>query len=97
MQARRYLVVMTLLAAVILLAGNIAAQKLLAGARLDFTEGKLYTLSDATRVTLRDLAEPVELTYVYSRRVGQDYPAIQAHAARVRELLAAYAAASGGN
>ncbi|MBA4225529.1 MAG: ABC transporter [Hyphomonas sp.] len=97
MQARRYLVVMTLLAGIILLAGNIAAQKLLAGARLDFTEGKLYTLSDATRVTLRDLAEPVELTYVYSRRVGQDYPAIQAHAARVRELLATYAAASGGN
>lgn len=97
MQARRYLVLMTLLAGIILLAGNIAAQKLLAGARLDFTEGKLYTLSDATRVTLRDLAEPVELTYVYSRRVGQDYPAIQAHAARVRELLAAYAAASGGN
>lgn len=97
MQARRYILVMTLLAGVILLAGNIAAQKLLAGARLDFTEGKLYTLSDATRVTLRDLAEPVELTYVYSRRVGQDYPAIQAHAARVRELLATYAAESGGN
>lgn len=97
MQARRYLIIMTLLAAVILLAGNIFAQKLLAGARLDFTEGKLYTLSDATRVTLGDLAEPVELTYVYSRRVGQEYPAIQAHAARVRELLAAYSAASGGN
>ncbi|MFN4183234.1 MAG: Gldg family protein [Hyphomonas sp.] len=97
MQARRYLILMTLLAGIILLAGNIAAQKLLAGARLDFTEGKLYTLSDATRVTLRDLAEPVELTYVYSRRVGQDYPAIQAHAARVRELLAAYGAVSGGN
>lgn len=97
MQARRYLVVMTLLAAVILLAGNIAAQKLLAGARLDFTEGKLYTLSDATRVTLKDLAEPVEITYVYSRRVGQDYPAIQAHAARVRELLATYSAESNGN
>lgn len=97
MKARRYLVLMTLLAGIILLAGNIAAQKLLAGARLDFTEGKLYTLSDATRVTLRDLAEPVEITYVYSRRVGQEYPAIQAHAARVRELLATYAAASGGN
>ena len=97
MKARRYLVLMTLLAGIVLLAGNIAAQKLLAGARLDFTEGKLYTLSDATRMTLRDLAEPVDITYVYSRRVGQEYPAIQAHAARVRELLAAYAAASGGN
>ncbi|MBY9065879.1 Gldg family protein [Hyphomonas sp. WL0036] len=97
MRARRYLLLTTLLAAVIMLAGNIAGQSLLAGARLDFTEGKLYTLSDATKETLRDLAEPVELTFVYSRRVGQDYPAIQAHAARVRELLAAYRAASGGN
>lgn len=97
MQARRYLLLTSLLAAVMLLAGNIAAQKLLAGARLDFTEGKLYTLSDATRQTVRTLAEPVDLTFVYSRRVGQEYPAIQAHAARVRELLATYEAASGGN
>lgn len=97
MKTRLYLVLMTLLAGLILLAGNIAAQKLLAGARLDFTEGRLYTLSDATRITLRELAEPVDLVFVYSRRVGQDYPAIQAHAARVRELLATYASQSGGN
>lgn len=97
MSPRRYLFLTTLLAALILFAGNVAAQRLMAGARLDFTTGKLYTLSDATRVTLRDLAEPVDLTFVYSRRVGQDYPAIQAYAARVRELLATYAARSGGN
>lgn len=97
MSPRRYLLLMTLLAGLILFAGNIAAQRLLSGARLDFTTGQLYTLSEATQVTLRDLAEPVDLTFVYSRRVGQDYPAIQAYAARVRELLATYAARSGGN
>ena len=96
MNSRRYLVLSTLLAAVILLAGNIAAQKLLSGARIDFTEGGLYTLSHATKMTLEEIDEPVDLTFVYSRRVGQDYPAIQAHAARVRELLSAYQAASGG-
>jgi len=96
MNSRRYLVLSTLLAGVILLAGNIAAQRLLAGARIDFTEGGLYTLSNATRMTLEDIDEPVDLTFVYSRRAGQDYPAIQAHAARVRELLSAYEAASGG-
>lgn len=96
MNSRRYLVFSTLLAGVILLAGNITSQKLLAGARIDFTEGGLYTLSHATRVTLEEIDEPVDLTFVYSRRVGQDYPAIQAHAARVRELLSAYEAASGG-
>lgn len=96
MDTRRYLILSTVLAGVILLAGNIAAQSLLSGARIDFTEGKLYTLSDATVTTLKEIAEPVDLTFVYSRRAGQEYPAIQAHAARVRELLAAYEARSGG-
>ena len=96
MKSRRYLVLSTLLAGVILLAGNIAAQKLLAGARIDFTEGGLYSLSHATKVTLEEIDEPVDLTFVYSRRVGQNYPAVQAHAARVRELLSTYEAASGG-
>lgn len=96
MNTRRYLILSTLLAGAILLAGNIAAQKLLAGARIDFTEGGLYTLSDGTRTTLRDISEPVGLTFVYSRSVGQEFPAVQAHAARVRELLATYEAASNG-
>jgi len=96
MNAQRYLFLSTLLAGVILLAGNIAAQRLLAGARIDFTEGGLYTLSHATRTTLEDISEPVDLTLVYARKVGQAYPAVQAHAARVRELLASYQAASGG-
>lgn len=96
MNARRYLLISTLLAGILLLAGNIAAQKLLAGARIDFTEGGLYTLSHGTRTTLEDITEPVDLTFAYSRKVGQEFPAVQAHAARVRELLASYAAASGG-
>lgn len=75
---------------------NLAIQPRLVSARADFTERKLFTLTDATRDTLRAVAEPVDLTLVYSRRVGQDYPRIRAHAARVRELLDAYASASGG-
>ncbi|MEM9740311.1 MAG: GldG family protein [Pseudomonadota bacterium] len=75
---------------------NLALQPRLANARADFTERKLYTLTDATRDTLKSVAEPITVTLVYSRRVGQDYPRIRAHAARVRELLDAYAGASGG-
>lgn len=75
---------------------NLAIQPRLVSARVDFTERKLFTLTDATRDTLRAVAEPVDLTLVYSRKVGQDYPRIRAHAARVRELLDAYASASGG-
>ncbi|MFN7056227.1 GldG family protein [Hyphomonas sp.] len=97
MSARRYLVLMTLLAGLALLAGNLAQQKLLAGARIDFTSGGLYTLSPATRAALQELAEPVELTLVYTPRAAQDYPQVRAYAARVRELLAAYQAIGGAN
>ncbi len=96
MKTRRYLVLSTLLAGVILLAGNVATQRLLAGARIDFTDGGLYTLSRATRTTLAEISEPVDITFVYARRTGQEYPAVQAHAARVRELLATYESQSGG-
>ena len=64
-------------------------QKLLSGARIDFTENNLYTLSRGTKDTLRGVAEPVEITFVYTRGVGQEYPAVRAYAARVRELLEA--------
>jgi ABC-2 type transport system permease protein len=97
MGGRRYLVLMTLLAALALLSGNLAQQKLLSGARIDFTSGGLYTLSPATRSTLRELAEPVELTLVYTPRTAQSYPQIRAYAARVRELLATYQAIGGAN
>lgn len=96
MQAGRYLFLASLLAGISLFAGNIAAQKLLAGVRIDFTSGKLFTLSNGTRETLRSIAEPVDITLVYSRAAAQDYPAVRAHADRVRELLGTYAAQSEG-
>ncbi len=87
---------MAVLAALIFIAANMLFQPLLAPARTDFTDRKLYTLSPATTAALSSLAEPVNLTLVYTRRVGQDYPAIRAYAARVRELLDLYEARSGG-
>jgi ABC-2 type transport system permease protein len=96
MRAQSFLVTATVLMAVIFIAGNLVVQKLLTGARLDFTENALYTLSRGTASTLKSVAEPVEITFVYSRSIGQEYPAIRAYAARARELLGAYADQSGG-
>ena len=78
------------LALIVFLLANTLFQPLLAGWRVDFTEGHQYSLSDGTRSTVQNLAEPVDLTFVYTRRVGQDYPAVRAYAQRVRELLQAY-------
>lgn len=95
MSPRRYLVLAALLMAAIFGAANLLAQSLLAGARADFTENNLYTLSDGTKATLSDLSEPIDLTFVYTRSVGQDFPAVRAYAVRVRELLQAYATLGG--
>jgi len=92
---RAWFTLVTLLGVAIFIMANQWLQPKLAGVRLDFTQRGLYTLSDATRDTLANLAEPVELTLVYSRRVGQDYPRIRSYAARVREVLSAYDAIGG--
>ncbi len=96
MNRSRFFVLMSLFALILFAGFNIAAQKFLSGARLDFTGNRLYTLSTGTRQTLKDMAEPVELTFVFSRHAAQDYPAVNAYAARVRALLEAYRDTSGG-
>lgn len=95
MNGPRFLILSSVLFAVIFGAGNLLLQPLLSSVRIDFTQHGLYTLSDGTRQTLKSLAEPVDVTLVYSRKIGQDYPAIRAYAARVRELLDTYESTSG--
>ncbi len=65
-------------------------QPRMASWRVDFSQGDQYTLSKGTKQTLGELAEPVDLTFVYSRTLGQDFPVIRAYAQRVRELLQTY-------
>jgi len=97
MSARRYLILASVLLVAIFAAGNLLVQSWTASARADFTENNLFTLSDGTRSTLKDLAEPIDLTFVYTRSVGQEFPAVRAYAVRVRELLDAYATLGGAN
>lgn len=96
MKAKHFLPAATALAATIFVSGNLVIQHVLSGARVDFTENNLYTLSKGTKGTLASVAEPVEITFVYTRGVGQEYPAVRAYAARVRELLESYRSQSGG-
>ncbi len=82
---------------IIFLLINTLVQSLSAGARIDFTQNKQFTLSQGTRTTLQKLSEPIDLTLVYTRRVGQDYPAVRAYAQRVREVLQSYEGLGGAN
>ncbi|MGB3626661.1 MAG: Gldg family protein [Henriciella sp.] len=97
MTARAFLPAATALLIAIFIAATLILQPVLRGARADFTETNLYTLSDGTKNVIGSLEEPVDLTFVYTRRVGQDYPAVRAYATRVRELLDAYKAVGGAD
>lgn len=73
---------------------NLLVQKKVTGARIDLTEGHLYTLSEGSRAIARSLDEPVRLTLFYNHRQGSLNPTIATYASRVREFLAELAAAS---
>ncbi|MFL1460823.1 Gldg family protein [Roseococcus sp. DSY-14] len=82
------------LAAVLAVGVTLLAGRAAPRARLDLTEGRLYTLTPGTRQVLAGLKEPVTLRLSYSRRITAEAPQVGAHAARVRALLREYAAAS---
>lgn len=97
MMRRSHYAILASLAAVLIFAGlNLASWKWLGGARADFTANGLFTLSTSAKRVVQRLIEPVELELVYSRSLGADFPAIRAHADRVRQLMAEIAAQSDG-
>ena len=96
MRRSHYAILASLACVVIFVGLNLAAWKWLAPVRADFTANRLYTLSSSAQKVVQRLVEPVELEFVYSRRVGAEFPAIRAHADRVRQLMNEIAAQSGG-
>jgi len=69
----------------------------LRGVRLDLTQNKLYTLSQGTQQVLRDLKEPVNLYFYFSREAAaKQSPLMMPYAARVREFLEELSARAGG-
>jgi ABC-type uncharacterized transport system involved in gliding motility auxiliary subunit len=69
----------------------------LRGMRLDLTQNKLYTLSSGSQQVLRELKEPVNLYFYFSRDVAaKQSPLILPYAARVREFLEEISARAGG-
>lgn len=85
-----------LVAVVLFFAVNIASTAAVRGARIDLTEGKLYTLSPGALNIARKLPEPIRLTMYYSDKVANDVPQFKSYANRVKEMLTEIARASGG-
>ena len=76
-----------------LLVGNLWLNSL-SGLRLDVTEGRIYSISDATRTYLRQLKEPLLIHGYFSAKT---HPLLAPLAPRMRDLLAEYEVAGGGN
>ena len=83
-------------AVALLVAANFVALNLwlapLHGLRLDLTEGRLYTLSSATRDQLAELQEPLQIRGYFSART---HPLLAPLVPQLKDLLQAYADAAG--
>lgn len=85
-----------LLGVALFLAVNILSNTGLTSARLDLTDGGLYTLSEGTRNILGKLEEPITLRLYLSEKLVTQLPGINTYALRVKELLDEYQRAAGG-
>lgn len=84
---------------VILLAVILIAANFLIGAfnaRVDLTEGNVYTLSPGTKAILSKLEAPVKIRLYYSQGSNTVPVGLKTFAKRVEDLLAEYRAASDG-
>lgn len=79
--------------AVILIAGNFLVSAF--NARVDMTEGNVYTLSPGTKAILAKLEAPVKIRFYYSQS-GNVPVGLKTFAQRVEDLLAEYRAAGKG-
>ncbi|MEI9994099.1 MAG: Gldg family protein [Rhizomicrobium sp.] len=93
---RLYAIAALVLAAVIFVCVNIAADIAITTAKLDLTENGQFTLAQGTRNIIRKIPEPITLKFFFSKKVAADYAQTSAYAKRVHDLLREYAALSHG-
>ena len=75
---------------------NVITNNILSSARVDFTENKLYSLSNGTMSLLRDLKEPIHIRLFVSSNLVKDVPQLSTYANRVETILQTYSNISNG-
>jgi ABC-2 type transport system permease protein len=96
MRQRVFLTLASLMVAIIFVGINIISANLLSGWRVDATHDRLYTLAEGTKATVKGLDSKVTFDFYASKEALARDPEMRTYAARVRDLLKAYAALSGG-
>ena len=75
---------------------NVITNNILSSSRVDFTENKLYSLSDGTNSLLKDLDEPIHIRLFVSSNLVKDVPQLSTYANRVETILKTYSNLSNG-
>jgi len=79
------------LAAVLFVAVNMISGAWLSGARLDVTQGGVYSMSDEIKPVFASIEEPIVVRLYFSPALGAASPRHAVYARRVRDLLEQYA------
>lgn len=82
--------------AIVVLFSTLFTDWLFKGARIDLTEGGLYTLSSGSKNIVQDLDEPLDLYFFFSDSTTKEALAWRNYAKQVRELLEEFVLASDG-
>ncbi len=85
-----------LVLAVLFVAVMLLVNVVFRGARVDLTQGHLYTLSSGTKNIIKSIDEPINLYLFYSDKGTQDLPQLRTYFTQVREMLGEMASRSGG-
>ena len=75
---------------------NIIVNNSLSSSKIDFTENKLYSLSDGTRSLLQNLKEPIHMRLFISSNLVKEVPQLSTYANRVEAILKSYSSLSNG-
>jgi ABC-type uncharacterized transport system involved in gliding motility auxiliary subunit len=81
---------------ILFFAVNIYSNATFSSAKLDLTQGRLFTLSQGTRNVLKGIDEPITFRLYYTKLMGERSPAHANLFERVQELLGRYADISKG-
>jgi len=84
------------LAAVILLSVNLISSVGFRDWQADMTEERLFTISPGTREVLRNIDEPIELRFYFSKKLGEASPTYARYFARLQRMLDRFSALSAG-
>jgi len=86
-----------LLSIIIFFSINIITNNIFSSSKIDFTENKLYSLSNGTKSLLQKLNEPIHVRLFVSSNLVKEFPQLSTYANRVEAILKSYSNISNGN